>query len=194
MPWGTPDQVLEKVAFIRDTIGIAGFLPDFSYGGMPYDEAERSLRLFAAEVLPELQRWDSPPVGEAVPPRCRRLGGLQRNGDGAPARAGRCVRRCRERRHGHPALVAGLAIPRIGETAPKSPPNLAGPTGIALYVVAAVGFAAGLALYLLARRKAVKYEPAEGFDPGRDRPGRCVPGAVLRPGLLQQRLMRGGGP
>ena len=27
------------------------------YGGMPYDEAERSLRLFAAEVLPELRRW-----------------------------------------------------------------------------------------------------------------------------------------
>ena len=67
MPFGTPDQVLEKVAFIRDAIGIAGFLPNFSFAGMPYDEAERSLRLFATEVMPELQRWDSPPVGEAVP-------------------------------------------------------------------------------------------------------------------------------
>ena len=44
MPYGTPDQVLEKVAFIRDAIGIAGFLPNFSFAGMPYDEAERSLR------------------------------------------------------------------------------------------------------------------------------------------------------
>ncbi len=67
MPWGTPDQVLEKVAFIRDTIGIAGFLPNFSFAGMPYDEAERSLRLFAAEVMPELQRWDTPPIPEAFP-------------------------------------------------------------------------------------------------------------------------------
>jgi len=67
MPYGTPDQVLEKVAFIRDAIGIAGFLPNFSFAGMPYDEAERSLRLFATEVMPELQRWDSPPVGVAEP-------------------------------------------------------------------------------------------------------------------------------
>jgi alkanesulfonate monooxygenase SsuD/methylene tetrahydromethanopterin reductase-like flavin-dependent oxidoreductase (luciferase family) len=67
MPWGTPEQVLEKIAFIRDAIGLAGFLPNFSYAGMPYDEAERSLRLFATEVLPELHRWETPPLPEAQP-------------------------------------------------------------------------------------------------------------------------------
>jgi hypothetical protein len=29
----------------------------FSYGGMPYEIAEESLRLFASEVLPELARY-----------------------------------------------------------------------------------------------------------------------------------------
>jgi alkanesulfonate monooxygenase SsuD/methylene tetrahydromethanopterin reductase-like flavin-dependent oxidoreductase (luciferase family) len=63
MPWGTPEQVIEKVAFIRETVGIAGFMPNFSYAGMPYEDAERSMRLFAAEVLPELRSWESEPVG-----------------------------------------------------------------------------------------------------------------------------------
>jgi hypothetical protein len=30
--------------------------PVFSYAGMPWDEAERNLRLFAAEVMPALTR------------------------------------------------------------------------------------------------------------------------------------------
>ena len=60
MPWGTPDQVLEKTAYIRDTIGISAFNPNFSYGGMPYAEAERSLQLFVREVMPELKKWDTP--------------------------------------------------------------------------------------------------------------------------------------
>jgi len=30
----------------------------FSYAGMPHEEAERNMRLFAREVLPELQRVD----------------------------------------------------------------------------------------------------------------------------------------
>ena len=30
MPWGTPDQVLEKIAFIRDTIDANGLMLNFS--------------------------------------------------------------------------------------------------------------------------------------------------------------------
>ena len=56
MPWGTPEQVREKLSFIHDTIGNQGFMGNFSYGGMPYDEAERSLRLFVDQVMPELKR------------------------------------------------------------------------------------------------------------------------------------------
>jgi alkanesulfonate monooxygenase SsuD/methylene tetrahydromethanopterin reductase-like flavin-dependent oxidoreductase (luciferase family) len=63
MPWGTPDQVIEKVAFIRDKAGIAGYMPHLSFAGMAPEEAERSLRLFASEVLPELTSWETEPVG-----------------------------------------------------------------------------------------------------------------------------------
>jgi alkanesulfonate monooxygenase SsuD/methylene tetrahydromethanopterin reductase-like flavin-dependent oxidoreductase (luciferase family) len=62
MPWGTPDQILGKFEHMRTMIGMNGLLPGFSYGGMPYDLAERSLRLFAAKVLPELKRWQAPPL------------------------------------------------------------------------------------------------------------------------------------
>ncbi len=56
MPWGTPDQLLEKIEFVHETIGAQGMMGHFSYAGMPYDEAERSLRLFVDKVMPEMQR------------------------------------------------------------------------------------------------------------------------------------------
>jgi alkanesulfonate monooxygenase SsuD/methylene tetrahydromethanopterin reductase-like flavin-dependent oxidoreductase (luciferase family) len=55
MPWGTPDQVIEKIAFIKDTIDANGVMMNFSYAGMPFDEVERSLKLFAKKVMPELK-------------------------------------------------------------------------------------------------------------------------------------------
>jgi alkanesulfonate monooxygenase SsuD/methylene tetrahydromethanopterin reductase-like flavin-dependent oxidoreductase (luciferase family) len=67
MPWGTPDQVLEKLAFIRDTIDANGFMLNFSYAGMPYDEAERNLRCFAKYVLPEVKKWKTEPLHEPAP-------------------------------------------------------------------------------------------------------------------------------
>ena len=41
---------------IQERIGNDTFVASFSYGGMPYPEAERSMRLFAGEVMPELQQ------------------------------------------------------------------------------------------------------------------------------------------
>ncbi len=64
MPWGTPDQVLEKVAFIKDTIDANGVFFNFSFAGMPYDVAERSIRCFAKYVLPELKKWNTVPLLE----------------------------------------------------------------------------------------------------------------------------------
>ena len=55
--WGTPEQILEKLRWRRGLIGDFELNMISSYGGMPVEEAERSLRLFAAEVLPELHRW-----------------------------------------------------------------------------------------------------------------------------------------
>jgi len=65
MPWGTPEQVLEKVAFIRDTIDTNGVFFNFSFAGMPFDDAERSLKCFARYVLPELKKWDTQPMLDA---------------------------------------------------------------------------------------------------------------------------------
>ena len=64
MPWGTPDQVLEKLAHIRDTIDNTGIMCHFSFSGMPYQEAERNMRCFAERVLPELKTWDTAPLLE----------------------------------------------------------------------------------------------------------------------------------
>ena len=55
--WGTPRQCYEKIMKIHQTIGNDSYVGVFSYAGMPYDEAERNLRLFAKEVLPELKAF-----------------------------------------------------------------------------------------------------------------------------------------
>jgi alkanesulfonate monooxygenase SsuD/methylene tetrahydromethanopterin reductase-like flavin-dependent oxidoreductase (luciferase family) len=67
MPWGTPEQVLEKLAVLRDLLGPAAFNPCFSYGAMPIADAEASLRLFAREVLPVLKSWETEPLAKASP-------------------------------------------------------------------------------------------------------------------------------
>lgn len=63
MPWGTPDQVLEKLEVIKDKIGMAAFFPNFAYAGMSFQEGRRNMALFADRVMPELKTWDAPPVG-----------------------------------------------------------------------------------------------------------------------------------
>jgi alkanesulfonate monooxygenase SsuD/methylene tetrahydromethanopterin reductase-like flavin-dependent oxidoreductase (luciferase family) len=54
--WGTPEMCYEKILDIQRRTGAEAFNGVFSYGGMPYDMAEASLRLFAGEVMPELKR------------------------------------------------------------------------------------------------------------------------------------------
>ena len=54
--WGTPEQCYEKVLDIQRRTGAEAFTAVFSYAGMPYDIAEASMRLFAAEVMPELRK------------------------------------------------------------------------------------------------------------------------------------------
>ncbi len=57
---GTPEQCCEKILDIRRRVGNDHFVGVFSYAGLPYDEAERNIRLFAKEVMPALQRLDAP--------------------------------------------------------------------------------------------------------------------------------------
>lgn len=54
--WGTPEQCYEKILDIQRRTGAEAFTGVFSYAGMPYDEAEANMRLFAAEVMPELKK------------------------------------------------------------------------------------------------------------------------------------------
>ena len=54
--WGTPDQIVEKCEAAARTIGTDHIAFAFRYAGVPYAEAEASMRLFATEVLPRLQR------------------------------------------------------------------------------------------------------------------------------------------
>lgn len=56
--FGTPDQILETLDKRRGELGRFELATSFRYGGIPFDEAERSLRLFAKEVLPVLHGWD----------------------------------------------------------------------------------------------------------------------------------------
>lgn len=55
--YGTPKQVIEKLAWIREVAGPMHLNCSFAYGGMPYDYAEASMRLFSKTVLPQLKTW-----------------------------------------------------------------------------------------------------------------------------------------
>ncbi|AUX27035.1 alkanal monooxygenase [Sorangium cellulosum] len=53
--FGTPEQCYEKIMDIKRRSGAGAFVGVFSYAGMPYDVAERSLRLFASKVMPRIK-------------------------------------------------------------------------------------------------------------------------------------------
>lgn len=50
--WGTPDQCVEKLRGIADAFHPEEFMLVFRYGSMPRDVAEKSIGLFARDVLP----------------------------------------------------------------------------------------------------------------------------------------------
>lgn len=54
--WGTPERVYNRIMETRALIGCDTYTGVFSYAGMPEAEAERNMRLFAREVMPELKK------------------------------------------------------------------------------------------------------------------------------------------
>lgn len=54
--WGTPEQCIEKARAIQRRIGCKGINAVFAFAGMPYEDAEASMRLFAEQVVPTLRR------------------------------------------------------------------------------------------------------------------------------------------
>jgi len=55
--WGSPQRLLTQLRQRWETIGPFELSVIPRYGTLPVEKAEASLRRFAAEVLPELQRW-----------------------------------------------------------------------------------------------------------------------------------------
>ena len=59
-PIGTPEEIIEKIRKLQWTISLEKVVIHMFYGGMPRDKAEKSLRLFAEKVLPEVQAMSTP--------------------------------------------------------------------------------------------------------------------------------------
>ncbi len=59
-PIGTPDEIIGKIKAIQEAISLEMVVFHVFYGGMPPEKAEKSMRLFAEKVLPELQAMSTP--------------------------------------------------------------------------------------------------------------------------------------
>jgi alkanesulfonate monooxygenase SsuD/methylene tetrahydromethanopterin reductase-like flavin-dependent oxidoreductase (luciferase family) len=59
--YGTPNECLDKLRRIHRVTRADEFIAVFSYGGMPIDVAERSMRLFAERVLPAAHALEAEP-------------------------------------------------------------------------------------------------------------------------------------
>jgi alkanesulfonate monooxygenase SsuD/methylene tetrahydromethanopterin reductase-like flavin-dependent oxidoreductase (luciferase family) len=56
---GSPDTVERQIRFVLELFGAVEPSLQVLYGNMPYGQAERSLRLFADEVMPRFQRAEA---------------------------------------------------------------------------------------------------------------------------------------
>ena len=53
---GTPDDCIQQAAELQRLTGLDHLVTEFGYGGMPHEQAELNMRLFAERVVPVLQR------------------------------------------------------------------------------------------------------------------------------------------
>jgi alkanesulfonate monooxygenase SsuD/methylene tetrahydromethanopterin reductase-like flavin-dependent oxidoreductase (luciferase family) len=64
---GTPNTVFEKIKAAQEACSFQEITLVTHFGNMPHEAAMKSTRLFAAEVLPELQKMDAPLHPAALP-------------------------------------------------------------------------------------------------------------------------------
>jgi alkanesulfonate monooxygenase SsuD/methylene tetrahydromethanopterin reductase-like flavin-dependent oxidoreductase (luciferase family) len=64
---GTPDEVIRRVQAAQKACSFSEITIVPQFGDMPYDEAEKSTRLFAKEVLPEIQKMAAPLHASGMP-------------------------------------------------------------------------------------------------------------------------------
>ena len=56
---GTPQMILDRLWELKDIYNPQGFFPHLYFGGMPQEDAVRSIRMFAETVLPEVHSWEA---------------------------------------------------------------------------------------------------------------------------------------
>ena len=61
-PWGTPAQTIKRATELAEAFGTDEIMFVFKYGGMPMAEAEKSMQLFASEVMPALKDLKPEPI------------------------------------------------------------------------------------------------------------------------------------
>jgi len=61
-PWGTPDKTIARARELAQAFGTDEMMFIFKYGSMPMAEAEKSMRLFAKEVMPALKEINPLPM------------------------------------------------------------------------------------------------------------------------------------
>ena len=67
---GTPDDCIQQVAELQRLTGLDHLVTEFGFGGMPHEQAELNMRLFADRVMPVLQRdraFAAPALGAPAP-------------------------------------------------------------------------------------------------------------------------------
>ena len=65
---GTPDECIQQIGELQRLTGLDHLVTEFGYGGMPHEEAQGNMRLFADRVMPVLQRDRAfaPPINDAA--------------------------------------------------------------------------------------------------------------------------------
>ena len=61
-PWGTPEQTIARATELANAFGTDEIMFIFKYGAMPQAAAEKSMRLFAKEVMPALKELNPKPL------------------------------------------------------------------------------------------------------------------------------------
>jgi hypothetical protein len=64
--WGPPDRILRMLEERRGVVGDFELATSFRFGGIQLEVAEKSMRLYAKEVLPVIQSWQTAHIPAVV--------------------------------------------------------------------------------------------------------------------------------
>jgi alkanesulfonate monooxygenase SsuD/methylene tetrahydromethanopterin reductase-like flavin-dependent oxidoreductase (luciferase family) len=65
---GTPEEVIKRIIAAQQACSFSAITIVPQFGTMPYEEAEKSTKLFAKEVLPVIHKMEAPLNAAALPP------------------------------------------------------------------------------------------------------------------------------